>query len=518
MNSATLEIRSLSKSFGANAVLRDVSLELNPGSVLGLCGENGAGKSTLMRCMSGFLRQDSGEILCNGAPISSPEERRQMCRLVPQEFHLVPQMTVAENLFLGREKRRGVFVDSGSERDEARRALTLAGAADLDVDEPVSTLGVAQKQKVEIARGFLHRTPVLLFDEPTTVLGEEETAALVEIVRRFRDSGGAVMWVSHKLGEVLSICDEVAVLRDGSLVARKPARCWTVESLAEAMVGRPLSRLYPPKRQAATGNAGGKDGFILEAKNLSDGGRVRNASIAVRKGEILGLAGLAGSGRTELAHLLCGFAKPVSGTISLDGKQVSFSSVADSLGRGVAYLTEDRQGEGILPEESVEENMALSSICADTAGPFVSGSRRHARMAKLADSLKIDISKLPAPVRTLSGGNQQKTVLARTLAAKPRVLIVDEPTRGVDIGARAEIYAALRDLAISGMAIIAISSEMDEIVGLSDRVVVMHDGISSEPLEGDAVSDRDIVRLAHGLSAASGERQSRCASTESQLP
>ena len=501
-SAAALEVRDLCKSFGSNAVLRGVSLDLRPGSVLGLCGENGAGKSTLMRCVSGYLSEDSGTVKFGGEPAApgasaSAAARRAACRLVPQEFHLVPQMTVAENLFLGREPSRRGFVDGAAERDAARRVLALAGAPHLDPRAPVASLGVADRQKTEIARAFLHRAPVLLFDEPTTVLGEEETASLLEVVRAFRDAGGAVMWVSHKLGEVLAVCDETAVLRDGELVARKPSAAFTPETLAEAMVGRPLSRLYPPKSAAPASGAP-----VLEASDLSDGARVRSASLSVHAGEILGVAGLAGAGRTELARLLCGFSRPVRGEIRLDGRPVRFSSVSDALSRGIAYLTEDRQGEGILPDESVYANMALSSIGEDAAGPFLSAARRARRMGPLADSLKIARSAADAPVRTLSGGNQQKTVLARSLAAKPRVLIVDEPTRGVDVGARAEIYAALRRLAASGMAVIAISSEMDEIVGLCDRVFAMHDGVSSPVLSGAGVREANVVRLAHGLSAA----------------
>ena len=499
---AALEVRGIFKSFGANSVLRGVSLDIAPGSILGLCGENGAGKSTLMRCVSGFLAEDSGTVRFAATPVgasATAAERRASCRLVPQEFHLVPQMTVAENLYLGREPVRRGLVDRAAEREGAKRVLELAGAPHLDPGAPVAALGVADRQKTEIARAFLHRAPVLLFDEPTTVLGEEETASLVEVVRAYRDAGGAVMWVSHKLGEVLSVCDEVAVLRDGDLVARRPSSGFTPESLAEAMVGRPLSRLYPPKPGVAGGAAP-----VLETRALSDGGKVRSATISVRPGEILGIAGLAGSGRTELARMLCGFTRPAGGEIRIDGAPVRFSSVSDALSRGVAYLTEDRQGESILPDESVFANMALSSLAEDAVGPFLSRKRRARRLVPLADSLKIDRAVADAPIRTLSGGNQQKAVLARGLAARPRVLVVDEPTRGVDVGARAEIYAALRRLAASGMAIVAISSEMDEIIGLCDRALAMHDGVSSPAVSGPGLTESAVVRLAHGLAAEHG--------------
>ena len=258
MKGSCLSLRNVSKAFGPNVVLRDVSLDIPPGTVLGLCGENGAGKSTLMRGMAGFLAEDSGSVLYGGAELADAEARRRVCRLVPQEFHLAPQMTVAENLFLGREKRRlGLFVDEEAELAEARRVLARAGAPELDPSTAVGALGVADRQKIEIARALLHRAPVVLFDEPTTVLGRERTEELLGTVRAFRDSGGSALWVSHKLDEVLAVCDEVAVLRDGALVDKRPAAAFDAASLAEAMVGRPLSRLYPPKAvPGAAGSAG----------------------------------------------------------------------------------------------------------------------------------------------------------------------------------------------------------------------------------------------------------------------
>ena len=485
-----LEIRDLRKSFGPVQVLHGVSLSLEAGRILGLCGENGAGKSTLLRCAMGMLRPDGGEVR-----VDAGGEGRIPAYLVPQEFHLVPTMTVAENILLGREPVRRGLVDRPAMRAVAAGLLAATGA-DLPPDAPVAGLGVADRQKVEIARAFLRKARVLFLDEPTTALGPEEAEALFETVRSFAAGGGAVVYVSHRLAEVLALCDEVAVLRDGALVDRRPASAFTPASLAEAMVGRPLSRLYPPK---APWRGDESAPPALEAEGLSDGGRVRCASLRVRAGEILGLAGLAGAGRTELVELLCGMSRRTAGTVRLFGRPVRFRSPADALAAGVAVVPEDRQGAGVLPGFSVAENIALSSLGPLRRGPFVSPRRRDALAARLAAELRLRSDGLGAPLRTLSGGNQQKAVVARGLATRPRVFLFDEPTRGVDVGARADIYAIVRRLAAEGMGVLFVSSDLEEIVGNCDRVVVMHEGRTVGEVSGADVDERHIVRLAHGL-------------------
>ncbi len=510
-----LEIDSLCRSFGPVRVLDRVSLSLAPGRVLGLCGENGAGKSTLLRCVAGFLRPDSGTVR-----IDAGGDGRRPCYLVPQEFALVPDMTVVENLYLGREIVRHGILDRASMRGEATWLLSATGSS-LPPDARVADLGVADRQKIEIARAFLQRSRLLLFDEPTTVLDAAETAELFATIRAFVHGGGSrpgrkeknrsprlltlrslfrgggsVVYVSHKLPEVLEICDEVAVLRDGVLVARRPASEFTPATLAECMVGRPLSHLYPPKLPWRGDPAAPP---ALEAVGLADGGRVRDVSFRLREGEILGLAGLAGAGRTELAELLCGASRRTAGTLRLFGREVRFRDVHEALAAGVTYLPEDRQGAGVLPDFSVEENATLASLSAYRRGPFVDFRARRAAVRRRIDELRIKCEDPAAPVRSLSGGNQQKVVLAKGLETRPRVFVFDEPTRGVDVGARADLYAILRDLAARGMAVLLVSSDLDEIVGNCDRVLVMHEGRIAGEVSGGGVTETAIVRLAHGL-------------------
>ena len=488
--SDALQIRGLRKSFGPVQVLHGVSFSLAAGRVLGLCGENGAGKSTLIRCATGLLRPDAGEIR-----IDAGGEGRDPARLVPQEFALVPSMTVAENILLGREIVRRGLIDRRAMRAVAAGLLAATGA-EVPPDALVADLGVADKQKVEIARAFVRKARVLFLDEPTTVLGPEDTAVLFETIRSFAAGGGAVVYVSHKLSEVLEICDEVVVLRDGELVAHRPAKDFTPASLAEAMVGRPLSRLYPPKTPWRGDDTAPP---ALEAVDLSDGGRVRRASFRLRAGEILGLAGLAGAGRTELAELVCGYSRRTAGTLRLFGRPVRFRSPAEALEAGVAIVPEDRQGAGVLPDFSVADNVALASLGALRRGPFVSRRRRDALYARLAAELRLKAEGPDAPLRSLSGGNQQKAVVARGLAARPRVFLFDEPTRGVDVGARADLYAILHGLAESGTAVLMISSDLEELIGNCDRVVVMRDGETVGEVSGADVAEKTIIRLAHGV-------------------
>ena len=485
-----LEIAGLVKSFGPVRVLDGVSLSVGRGRVLGLCGENGAGKSTLLRCVAGQLAPDAGSVR-----IDAGGDGRIPCRMVPQEPALVEGMTVAENLYLGREVVRFGLLDRTAMRAGAQGLLAATGA-DLSPDAEVASLGLADRQKVEIARAFLQKAALLLFDEPTTVLDAEETEALFDTIRAFRDGGGAVVYVSHRLEEVLRICDDVAVLRDGALVACRPSSAFTPATLAESMVGRPLSRLYPPK---APWRGDDSAPPALEAEGLSDGGRVRNASLRLRAGEVLGLAGLAGSGRTELALMLCGAVRPAAGTMRVFGREARFGSVADALAAGVTYLPEDRQAAGVLADFSVADNATLASLRAYRRGPFLDFRRRGEAVLRRIGALRIRCEGPSAPARSLSGGNQQKVVLAKGLDTNPRVLLFDEPTRGVDVGARAEIYGIVRDLADKGMAVLLISSDLDELIGNCDRVVVMREGETAGEVTGADVAEKPIMRLAHGV-------------------
>lgn len=495
-----LEIKNLSKSFGPVKVLSDISFSLREGCVLGLTGENGAGKTTLMRCISGLIQPNSGELILDGKAMSSHvshKQRSSICYMVPQEFTLIPNMTVAENIYLGRELTRSGVLSKRMMHNGAVAVLNEIGA-NISPDALVDTLSVADRQKIEIAKAFLQKAKLIIFDEPTTVLNSTETQALFRIIRDFCSKGGSAIYISHKLPEVLEICDDVAVLRDGVLVKNMAASEFTPRSLAEAMVGRPLEGLFPSKlvlteEQLASCPA-------LEVENLSDGRVVKTASFKLYAGEILGLAGLAGAGRTELAELICGMRKRSSGTVKLFGEEVHFTSMAGALKGGLTYLPEDRQSTALLQDFSIQDNItlaALKSHCG-VAG-FVSSKSCKEATAEHISKLHIKCENAVAPVRTLSGGNQQKVVIAKGLDTQPRVFIFDEPTRGVDVGARSEIYEVIHGLAMEGMAVLLISSDLEEVIGNCNRVMVMREGELAGELVGEAVTEASIMHMAHGV-------------------
>lgn len=479
-----LSIQHLRKSFGPVAVLKDISLSLEPGRILGLVGENGAGKSTLVRCVCGYLKADGGELALEGRAY-----------LVPQEFTLVPTMSVAENLFLGREPTKVGLVDRRELHDRTAQALAAIGASSIDPDALVETLGVADKQKTEIAKALVEKADLIVLDEPTTVLSRAETDALFTVLRRLRGEGVGMLYISHKLDEVRELCDDIAVLRDGSLVKQGPSSSFTSHDLASLMVGRPLEEIYPPKRPEPDPAAEP----ALEAKGLSDGDRVLDATFSLWPGEILGLAGLAGAGRTELAELLCGERPRKAGTQLVFGREVHFRSMRDAQKAGLAYLSEDRQGTALLTDSTIRENTTLSSLGKYLAGPFVSWRRADSATRGLIDELHTRCEGPEQPVRALSGGNQQKVAIAKGLDTEPRIFIFDEPTRGVDVGARAEIYRILHDLADLGTAILLISSDLGEIIGNCRRTLVMREGRIAGELFGDDVNERAIMLLATGV-------------------
>lgn len=495
-----LEIKNLSKSFGPVKVLSDISFSLGKGKVLGLTGENGAGKTTLMRCISGLIRPNGGELILDGKSMSSHvshKERSSTCYMVPQEFTLISNMTVAENIYLGRELHKGGILSKQAMYDGAARVLSEIGAS-ISPDAVVETLSVANRQKIELAKAFLQKAKLIIFDEPTTVLNTTETAALFKIIREFCAKGGSAIYISHKLPEVLDICDEVAVLRDGVLVENKPASEFTPRSLAEAMVGRPLEGLFPPKRELTEEQLAA--GPALEVIGLSDGGAVKKADLKLYAGEILGLAGLAGAGRTELAELLCGMRKRAGGKVMLFGQEVHFTSMSAALKSGVTYLPEDRQNTALLQDFSIQDNITLAALKRHSnKGGFVSYKSCVATTTEQIKKLHIKCENALAPVRTLSGGNQQKVVIAKGLDTIPRVFIFDEPTRGVDVGARSEIYEVIHELASQGMAVLLISSDLEEVIGNCNRVMVMREGEIAGELNGASVTEAAIMHMAHGV-------------------
>ena len=491
---ALLEMSGITKSFPGVQALKDGRLSLQAGEVHALLGENGAGKSTLLKTLSGAHQPDGGEIKLSGAPImiSSPTAARShRIAVIYQEFNLVPELTIRENLFLGREKAKGGFCDVASERAEAEALLKrLATAA--SPETRVAELTVAQMQMVEIAKALSQNAQIVVMDEPTAALSGREVDALFAVIADLKASGVGVVYVSHRLDEIFQMCDRATVMRDGTWIATKPVSEWSRESLIEAMVGRSLEQEFPPRpNPSVVGET------RLEVKSLNRGRQVRDVSFSLKRGEILGLTGLVGAGRTEVARLLFGADKGESGEIFLDGKKLNLRSPQDAVGAGICLLTEDRKRQGLVLDLSVRDNFGLPNLPRLSKMGFLDFKTEREAFGGYVEQLLIKTPNQEQLARNLSGGNQQKVVLAKWLYAETEVIIFDEPTRGIDVGAKYEIYLLMRELAARGKALLMISSELPEILGMSDRVLVMREGrITGEIDDVPGATQAQILSLA----------------------
>lgn len=488
-----LQAERVSKSFGPNKVLDGIALSLQPGRIHAVIGENGAGKSTLMRILAGYLPPSEGRLLWEGEPISFSgpmEAEHKGVVLIHQEILLADDLTVAQNVFLGREARRGWFTDDASMRDRTKFLLEELGAH-ASPDAETRTLSLAERQFVQIAKALLVPHRVVIFDEPTTVLTPVETEALFAVIRRLRAGGAAVLYISHRLSEVKAISDVVTVLRDGRLVTTAAAAMLEPADMAKLMVGREMAKLYPAKQPEA-------GDVVLAAEGASVPGFVEEAAFELRRGEILGFGGLVGAGRTELFEGLVGL-RPCQAEVTLAGEAVRFTDPRDALKAGVVYLSEDRKGKGLLLEEELRPNLTLASLDHFTRGPFIDVPAEDRALDEAIREFDIRVRDRNLLARQLSGGNQQKLFLAKMMQLKPRIIIIDEPTRGVDIGTKQQIYKFLADLADKGVAVIVISSEMQELIGLCHRVLVMRAGRIAGELSGSSLTENDIVFLATGV-------------------
>jgi ribose transport system ATP-binding protein len=494
MPDVLIRVRALRKEFAGNPVLRDVDAEIRKGEILGLIGENGAGKSTFMKILAGIHQATSGVLELDGRVVSfqSPSQaRRAGVSLVPQEFNLAADLSVEENVFLGAEMLGpGRLLDRVRMRARAAELLAELGASASPGDW-IEGLSAAQKQLVEICKALAFEARLVILDEPTTMLTRREIDRLFGVMRSLRDRGMTLVYVSHKLAEVKAICDRVLILKDGELVHAAPIAELEPAEMARRMVGRELREIYPPKRPA-TGPV------VLEVRGLSSPGAFTDVSFTLREGELLGFAGLVGAGRTETAEALMGL-RPCSGQVWMFGQELRPRSALQAVRRGLGYLSEDRQGAGILPGFGIAENLTLVSLRDYCRLAVVDRGRERAQAQTWRERFGIKAPDLGAPLESLSGGNQQKVSLAKTLDARPRVVIVDEPTRGVDVAAKQEIYRFLADLAEAGTAVLLVSSELEEIVGLCDRVVVMREGRVAGELQGPAVNEQEIMYLATGV-------------------
>ena len=492
MSAPVLELRRVSRRFGPIQVLFDVDFDLRPGEVHALIGENGAGKSTLMKILGGYLRPSGGEALLDGAPAGFPSSREAEAAgvvMIHQEFNLAPQLTVEENIFLGRELRRGPFLQRRAMREESRRLLERLECR-VDPRTRVRNVSVPNRQMVEIAKALGRRARVLIMDEPTAVLTNRETEILLAQVDRLRAAGAAILYTSHKLDEVRRIADRVTVLRDGRRILQAPAAELDEDRMASAMVGRELSDLFPTKAPA-TGDV------VLEVRGLTVPGHVRDASFTLRRGEVLAFAGLVGAGRTELMEGVVGL-RSARGEVLVRGEPIRAGSVSAAREAGLVYLTEDRKEKGLLLGKSLRENLTLLAL--DRFARVTIDARAEERALDRAIS-DFDIRAGDKAMRAgaLSGGNQQKLLLAKTMLAEPEIVIIDEPTRGIDIGTKQQIYGFVRRLADAGKSVIVVSSELPEAIGLATRVVVMAAGRVAGELEGEAIGEDAILRLAMGL-------------------
>jgi ABC-type sugar transport system ATPase subunit len=475
-------MEGIDKRFPGVHALKGVDLRVEPGQVMAIVGENGAGKSTLIKVLAGAYRPDGGRILLDGErlEIRGPADALDAgIAVIYQELSLVPHMSVAENLFLGNMPARGFLLNYKRAREEARAALARVGLGDLDPDRPVGSLRLGVRQLIELAKALHRDARVLVMDEPTSALQSSEIDVLFDVVRSLKAEGISILYISHHLEEVFEICDAATVLRDGAVVESRPTSGWTPDSLIRAMVNKSFESFFP-SRERALGEV------VLDVRGLTLEPRVRDVSFGVRAGEILGIGGVVGAGRTEVLKAIAGVLPPERGEVRVKGMKKEIRSVGDGLAAGIVYVPEDRGTEGLVHSATVNENLVLGVLGRVSRAGWVDGARRRSVGERLMKRFNIRASSLSQEAGQLSGGNQQKVILARAMETEPSVVLLDEPTRGIDVGAKAEIYDHVLDIASAGGAVVMVSSEFPELLGMADRILVMRSGriVGEVPREG----------------------------------
>jgi ABC-type sugar transport system ATPase subunit len=494
-----LNMENISKSFPGVKALSNVSFEVSAGEIRGLIGENGAGKSTLMKILSGVYEKDSGELHLNGEPveIENPHHAQELgITIIYQEFNLMPNLTVAENVFIGREPNRLRFVRWRDLNRQTQDLLDLLGV-DLSPTARVRDLKVAEQQMVEIAKALSIQARIIVMDEPTSALTESEVTTLFDIMRNLKAQGLGVIFISHRLEEVFEICDRITVLRDGWNVGTRDVQGMTQDAVIQMMVGRTLGELFQKEAEDFRGDV------VLEVRNVGRTGTAMDPSAIVLdgvsftlcRGEILGLAGLVGSGRTDLVRVLFGADTMDHGQVFIDGERVQIHSPQDAIRYGMGYVPEDRKEQGLILGMAVRENVSLAMLGDLTRYGFVDRGQERQVVQEYVDTLQVRTPSLNQQVMYLSGGNQQKVVIAKWLALQPKILIMDEPTRGIDVGAKAEVHTLMSKLAQEGVGVIMISSELLEILGMSDRVLCMRQGRVVGELSGSEATAEQVMRL-----------------------
>lgn len=492
-----LEVKGIEKSYGATRALRGVDFSLRKGEIHALVGENGAGKSTLMNIIDGVFAADAGDIFIEGnqVQIKNPHEAQELgIGFVHQEIALCPDVTVAENIFMSEINNSKKFAVNYKQLYE-RAAEILRPMADIDPKKTVSELSVSNQQVVEIAKALSMNCKIIILDEPTSTLTESESTALFKIMKSLKDKGIGIIYISHRMAEVFGECDRVSILRDGCYIGTFDVSKTNSKEVVTKMVGREISDMYPEKNKKSTNESP----ILFEAKNFSDGDRFKNISFELREGEILGLAGLIGAGRSEVAQAICGLRKKLSGEVYYKQNKIEIKSPKDAINNGILYLTEDRKSLGLFLELSIKMNISAMKLQNISKHGLVYKTLEDEQGNSYVEILGVKCGSIDKPVSSLSGGNQQKVLMSKLLTVKPKVIIMDEPTRGIDVGAKVEIHKLLRRLVNEGMGVIMISSELPEIVGMCDRVVIMHEGALSGEVGPYELNESRIIQLASGI-------------------
>ncbi len=488
---------SISKYFPGVKALQEVSFEVRAGEVHAIVGENGAGKSTLMKILAGTYQPDGGTIELGGERVGNWNPREALDRgigMIYQELSLVPDLTVAENIALGRMPKKGPFVDYAAVRRQAEEVLAELHS-DIDPGTQLGNLSISQQQIVEIAKVMADKPSIVVFDEPTSSLGDKETKVLFEVIGRMREAGIAVVYISHRLQEVMTLCDRVTVLRDGRHIETRDIAGITPEQMVQLMVGRELGEMFP-KLPLTPGEE------VLEVSRIGRAGQFADVSFTVRAHEIVGLAGLVGAGRTEVARAIFGLDPIDSGEIKIKGESRRVRNARKGLDAGVALVPENRKAQGIVPMLTVRENFTLPTITRLAKNLFISPREERALVRKWAERLKVNPPLVERPLSAFSGGNQQKVVLGKWLLADPTLLILDEPTRGVDVGAKADIHEIIGEFARDGGGVLMISSELPELLAVCDRIVVLHEGRVATEIDRADLTEESVMRAATGQVAA----------------
>ena len=489
-----IEMRGINKSFGSNQVLKDAGFVLQDGEVHALMGENGAGKSTLMKILTGVYTKDAGTVLVDGQEVNykNPQEAEKAgIVFIYQELNVLFDLTVEENLFMGKEitKKFGVC-DKKAMRAKAQEVMDRMGVH-IPVDAVMSDLSVGQQQMVEICKALMVDAKVLIMDEPTAALTASETEVLFEVIKSLRAKGVSIVYISHRMEEIFELCDRITILRDGSYIGTRFIKDITMDDIVQMMIGREIGERYP-KREAVIGQE------VLRVEGLTHSKMFRDVNFSVRAGEVLGVSGLMGAGRTEIMQAIFGNLPTVSGKIFIDGKEVSIRNPRQAIAAGIGFITEDRKTEGLLLEKSIAENIELANL-GKVSNKSVLSVKKGVELVKQGiQEFRIKCFGPEHECGNLSGGNQQKVVLAKWIYTDPKILILDEPTRGGDIGAKKEIYSVINEMAAKGVAVIMVSSELPEVLGMSDRIMVVHEGKVTGIIDGATADQAKVMTLATG--------------------